>query len=279
MTFSTAQSTGVESRLRRYISRVGLLPLAFVVWRTLRNWSPELVRRNRTARQLNAGNLPIPPNSLIFSASTTRDVDWFLESGRQTARAFRSALNTIGRPLESFQSVLDFGCGSGRVIRQWVDVRGPRFTGSDYNGKAIRWDRANLPFARFERNSLAPPLPFEANEFDLCYAVSVFTHLPVELQRAWIEELHRVVRPGGILMLTLSGRGDFKRITAAERESFEAGNLVVVDPKFAGTNMCGAYHPVEYVRREWSDLFEIVAHHPEGAKGAPKQDLFVFRRV
>jgi SAM-dependent methyltransferase len=165
------------------------------------------------------------------------------------------------------------------VIRKWAGVHGPAFSGCDYNLKAIDWDKRNLTFARFEANKLKPPLLYGDGEFDICYSVSVFTHLPEDLQRPWIEELHRVLEPNAILMLTLSGTGDFVRLTESERDRFNDGQLVVVDAKFAGTNMCGVYHPVEYVKREWSDLFELVAHHPEGAKGAPRQDLFVFRRI
>ncbi len=252
--------------------------MAFVVWRTMREWNPRLIRNNRAARQ-RAGEPPIPPNSLIFSATGTRNVEWFLESARASSESFQKALESIGNPLESFRSVLDFGCGCGRVLRQWVPIQGPRFTGCDYNPRAIRWDRENLEFAQFAENRLRPPLPFDSESFDLCYSVSVFTHLPADLQRPWIEELHRVLSPGGVLMLTLSGRGDFGRLTDAERAQFEAGNLVVVDAKFAGTNMCGAYHPKAYVTREWSDLFELIALYQEGAKGSPRQDLFVFRRI
>ena len=274
----STQAVGLESRVRRYISRLGLLPIAFVVWRTLREWSPQLERRNRRLRKNERSGLPIPPNSLIFSATGTRDVAWFLESGQKSANAFREALTAINRPLKTFRSVLDYGCGCGRVMRQWVDERGPRFTGCDYNPKAIAWDRENLRFAEFQLNRLTPPLPFPAESFDLCYSVSVFTHLPENLQRPWIEELHRVLQPNAILMLTLSGKGDYHRLTESDRNQFEKGELVVLDPKFAGTNMCGVFHPVEYVQREWSDVFELLNYYPAGAKGSPFQDLFVFRR-
>jgi SAM-dependent methyltransferase len=269
--------TQLQSRLRRQITRLGLLPPAFFLWRTLRTWTPATIKRNRAARKKSV--TPIPPDSLIFSSSGTRDVEWFLRSGREFSAALQSALINAGRPIESFSRVLDFGCGSGRVMRHWATKKGPAFFGSDYNPRSVAWDKTNLTFAKFDQNSLNPPLPYERSLFDLCYSVSVFTHLPSDLQRPWIEELHRVLKPGAILALTLSGRGDFGRLTAPEQSRFERGELIVLDGSLAGTNMCGVYHPVEYVRREWSDLFQVLRHYPLGAKGSPNQDLYVFERL
>jgi SAM-dependent methyltransferase len=266
-----------QTRLRRYIAPLGLLPAAFYIWRTLRSLTPSTIIRNRAARRRTS--LPIPPDRLIFSATATRDVNWFLDSGAAFAEALRNALNDIERPINEFTRILDFGCGSGRVVRHWETLTGTDKHGCDYNARAVAWAAANLPFAHFRQNSLTPPLPYDAGEFDLCYSVSVFTHLPADLQRPWIEELHRVLAPGGILVLTLSGRGDFTRLTAAERALFEEGNLVVLDAKFAGTNMCAVYHPTEYLTREWSDLFTLRRHYPSGALGSPMQDLIVFERV
>ena len=206
-------------------------------------------------------------------------MEWFLKSGEEFAGALRGALSEVGRPIESFSRLLDFGCGSGRVVRQWATVEGPAVFGCDYNPRSVAWGKQNLTFARFSQNSLEPPLPYESGQFDLCYSVSVFTHLHEMLQRPWIEELHRVVAPGGILALTLSGRGDFGRLTAEEQSGFENGELIVLDGALAGTNMCGVFHPMEYVRREWSDLFTLLRHYPSGAGGSPNQDLYVFERT
>jgi SAM-dependent methyltransferase len=269
--------TQLKSRLRRHITRLGLLPPAFFVWRTLTTWTPATIKRNRAARRRSA--LPIPPDSLIFSSTGTRDVEWFLRSGEEFARALQDALVEVGRPIASMSRVLDFGCGSGRVVRHWASIAGPSFFGCDYNPRSVAWDKQNLTFAQFRQNSLEPPLPYDSRFFDLCYSVSVFTHLPEPLQRPWIEELARVVSPGGILVLTMSGRGDFGRLTPAEQSRFEKGELIVIDASLAGTNMCSAYHPLEYVRREWADLFKLLHHYPSGAKGSPNQDLYVFERV
>jgi ubiquinone/menaquinone biosynthesis C-methylase UbiE len=98
------------------------------------------------------------------------------------------------------------------------------------------------------------------------------------MQEPWLRELHRVLKPEGILFVTLSGQGDLVRTTAGEQERFRSGQLVVLDGKFAGTNMCGVYHPEAYVRKTWSQYFEIVHFIPEGAKGTPRQDLYVLQR-
>ncbi len=46
----------------------------------------------------------------------------------------------------------------------------------------------------------------EDGSFDLIWAVSVFTHL-AETWSAWLLELHRVLKPGGILLATFMGEG------------------------------------------------------------------------
>ena len=269
--------TNFVSGVRRRLGRSPFLPAVFTTWRTVREWSPMLVARNWTARR-NAA-IPIPPGNLIFSATATRDVGWFLRAGKLSAQSFRDALTDLGRPIESFRTVLDMGCGCGRVLRQWDGVVGPRFFGTDYNPAGIEWARANLKGISFGTNQLAPPLRYENQAFDLVYAVSVFTHLPEALQRPWIEEMHRILEPGGVLMLTLSGEAELGRVTAGERERFKSGHLVVVDPRYAGTNLCGVFHPESYVRRNWSDLFRVSRIYPEGGLGSPRQDLYVFERV
>lgn len=270
--------TQFVSSARRWIGIAPfLLRPAFVAWRTLRGWSPSLVLRNRAARR--SASIPIPPNRLIFSATTTRDVNWFLNSGESTAACFRSALAAEGRPIESFRAVLDLGCGCGRVLRQWHGIAGPRFYGTDYNPAGVFWAEKHLKYVTFATNQLEPPLPYGDSAFDLVYAVSVFTHLPDAMQRAWIEEIHRVLEPGGILLLTLSGEGDLERVSKKDRERFAKGDLVVLDERYAGTNMCGTYHPEEYVRQRWTDLFVIRHMYPEGAGGSPRQDLYVFEKL
>jgi SAM-dependent methyltransferase len=202
----------------------------------------------------------------------TADADWFLRSGRAAYDAIASHV-----PLESVRSVLDFGCGCGRVTR-WFESFDGGVAGSDVSRPAIDWCRDNLPFARFEVNGLAPPLAFDDGSFDLVYALSVFTHLTEELQLAWRDEVRRVLRPGGLFLLTTHGRSYVPRLDADERPRFERGELVVRWGDIPGTNLCSAYHPEQFLRETFARGFTFLELAPEGARGNPTQDLVVLRK-
>ena len=46
--------------------------------------------------------------------------------------------------------------------------------------------------------------------FDLIYAVSVFTHLDLDLGRRWLADLHRILKPGGLLLFSVHGEAAWK---------------------------------------------------------------------
>ncbi|HEV7132265.1 MAG TPA: class I SAM-dependent methyltransferase [Gaiellaceae bacterium] len=248
----------------RLLDRLGLVGPAFRAY--------ERVVALRPSRKLSVDGPPLPPRRLMVRVAGTGDADWFLRSGRAGFDAIAAHA-----PLSDDGAVLDFGCGCGRVTRWWGDFPGT-VAGSDVSGAAIDWCRANLPFARFETNALAPPLAFDDECFDLVYALSVFTHLTAELQVAWRDELRRVLRPGGRLLLTTHGRSYAPRLDADERARFERGELVVRWAEVAGSNLCSAYHPESYLRDTFAQGFELVELEPEGARGNPTQDLVLLRK-
>jgi SAM-dependent methyltransferase len=144
----------------------------------------------------------LPPAKLRFRVGESSDPAVFLEVGRQSAAHIAHCLDAAGVPLRSLDSVLDFGCGCGRTLR-WLTSQYPtvNWHGSDVDAEAIAWCRERLPGV-FKTNPLRPPLPFGDGEFDAVIGLSVFTHLDEEDQRAWVPELHRVLKPGGVLLLS-----------------------------------------------------------------------------
>ena len=149
--------------------------------------------------------------------------------------------------------------------------------GTDSDARAVAWCADNLTFAGFRPNALEPPLDFEGATFDLVYCLSVFTHIPARSQGPWRDELKRLLRPGGRLLLTTQGEAFRDRLAPDELERFDAGELVVRDATGAGSNLCSVYHPPEVVPRELAEGFELERFEPAGAKGSPGQDLVLLR--
>jgi SAM-dependent methyltransferase len=221
--------------------------------------------------------LPVPPSGLRFLVAGTADVNWFVEIGRKARECLIDVLADQGLAVDQFKNVLDFGCGCGRVLRHWQHDTRTTFHGSDCNALAVAWCAQQLPFARMSTNRLSPPLGHRAGSFDLIYAFSVLTHLTEELQFAWMAEFHRVLRPGGYLVLSLHGEAYLQNLTPEEQEQFRRGQLVVRSQEVAGQNECAAFHSTAYVQRTLARNFRTAAFRPEGAKGNPVQDLYLLQ--
>jgi SAM-dependent methyltransferase len=255
----------VKRRFLRLLERAGLIGPAFRAYERL-----VALRPGGTAV---VDGTALPPRRLMVRVAGTADAEWFVRSGRAGYDAIAAHV-----PLDELESVLDFGCGCGRVTRYWSGFAGS-VTGSDLDGPAVAWCRRNLAFARFERNALEPPLAFEDASFDLVYALSVFTHLTAELQLAWRDELRRVLRPGGFLLVTTHGRSYLPKLDDGERAQFERGELVVRWGDIPGTNLCSAYHPEAYLRDTFAQGFALLELEAEGALGNPTQDLVLLRNL
>jgi SAM-dependent methyltransferase len=115
-------------------------------------------------------------------------------------------LGEAGVTLGPGATVLDFGCSSGRALRPIAAWR-PDLTclGCDPNGDAIAWAQAALPMARWFQSPLNPPLELDDGSVDVAYAISIWSHFAGDAALRWLDELHRVIRPGGALLLTTHG--------------------------------------------------------------------------
>lgn len=221
--------------------------------------------------------LPLPPPELIALVTGMPQVQPFYWSGLLGARCIRGLLKKNGFTLEHARAILDFGCGCGRIMRHWRTLTGPRLFGVDYNPYLVRWCQSAFPFASFATNSLRPPLAYPAEHCDLIYTISIFTHLEEDLQRAWMAELTRLLRPGGLLFLTVHGTTHLQRLSAEQRERFAAGKLVVSQPELSGSNHCATYHPEQYVRTVLAKDLHVIDFVPGGAKDA-NQDVFLLQK-
>ncbi|MCZ7643947.1 MAG: class I SAM-dependent methyltransferase [Planctomycetota bacterium] len=177
----------------------------------------------------------MPPPELIGLVNTGAKAEpgEFLRSGLADMLNHMRALDAAGLSLEGCRAVLEFGCGAGRLLRHWLDAD-VELSGCDFTPAVLDWCRAHLPGARFERNAARPPLPYRDAEFDFVYANSVFTHIPLALQDAWLAELRRVLRPGGVLLATVLGAHHRAALLDdAQRAELEAAGSLERGPVYA----------------------------------------------
>lgn len=222
-------------------------------------------------------SINFPPDYILYE-SFAIDYRAYIEGGRTTANdLFELLTKYISK--EDLK-ILDWGCGPGRIIRHLPNLFGPNcsFFGTDYNSKSIKWCSKNIPNINFSKNNLLPPLNFENNQFDIIYGISIFTHLSKDNHHSWINELHRVLKKGGILLLTSAGNSFRSKLTTKEKLRFDNGELIVRARAKEGHRTFTTFHPVSFMQILFTD-FEILKHieiKPSG-RNIP-QDIWILKK-
>jgi len=135
------------------------------------------------------------------------DADEFLELGRQDVARSRADLAGLGLPT-TWDRVLDFGCGAGR-LSQALAAHAAEVVGLDVSAPMLetarRLDRSGgrCSFVLSEDPDLRA---FPEGSFDLVYTERVLQHLPRPVLETYLAEFLRVLRPGGVAVLHCTTR-------------------------------------------------------------------------
>jgi len=190
---------------------------------------------------------------------------------------------------------LDFGCSSGRIVRVLAAAYPElEWHGCDPLESAIAWAREHLPGAEFAVSPQEPPLPYADAAFDFAFAISIWSHYGEGAATRWLREMRRVVRPGGLLVLTTHGYhsiAHYARNGLRTREQLaeigaelyargfwfapefgEAGDWGIKSPQW-GT----AFLTPEWLLRTACPAWDVAAFHPGRAEG--NQDVYVLERT
>lgn len=261
--------------LSTWLRRAGLVHLADALrFRLLQAWYHAENQRFRLANPAVA----LPPDYLMYESFKLNYRSYY-EGGRATAEWLKEHLGPHLRLAEA--RVLDWGCGPGRVIRHLPAVIGPggRFTGTDANAQSVAWCRVYLPYLDFLHNGLRPPLAAAAGAFDAAYGISIFTHLTEPAHALWLVELQRVLRPGGVLLLTTHGAAFRPILTPVERARFDDGQLVERRHAREGHRVYAAFQPPAFLRTLFDAQWAVLRHVPgEWLGHTASQDVWVLRK-
>ncbi|MEI6576863.1 MAG: class I SAM-dependent methyltransferase [Bacteroidota bacterium] len=220
----------------------------------------------------------LPPDYLMYE-SFQLDYQKYYNDSKKTAAWLWGLLSKHG--LEAPANILDWGCGPGRIIRHLPGVmpNGINYYGTDYNTESVNWCSKMLPGIHFYRNHLEPPLHKDLQGFDAIYGISIFTHLSEEMHLAWAAELQRVLRPGGLLLLTTQGKAFRVKLLAPEKKRFDNGELVIRGKVKEGHRTFSAFHPPEYFWKLFHEL-KIMEHiEKEEDSTNPQQDVWIFKKI
>jgi ubiquinone/menaquinone biosynthesis C-methylase UbiE len=103
--------------------------------------------------------------------------------------------------VHSGDEVLDAGCGSGRLY-EFLKKNDISYIGIDTSAELITIARKTFPEAHFSVGDILT-LPFSDNKFNVIFCIATLHHIPgKKLREQVIKEFHRVLRPGGYLIMT-----------------------------------------------------------------------------
>jgi SAM-dependent methyltransferase len=246
---------------------------------------------------------PIPP-SAIRARSGSPSITSYIPGGASAADELNGVLNQFGHSFGDFESVYDFGCGAGRVLRHVARRGGANttYSGSDVDSGAIAWAQEHLPEAQFKVSQYRPPLPYDDGSFDCVYSISIFTHLNESMQMDWLRDLHRVMRPGAYGVLTIHGNYAYEecrsgRVVSNTRgcserisnhgdlkqegfiyEGYEISNWNQRDFPGIDDTFGMTFHSQDYVKERWSEVFEVLGIAPQTISDGWQDSVVVRKR-
>ena len=155
--------------------------------------------------------------------------------------------------------MLDFGCGAGKYLRHLLpEAEQGEVWGCDIQEPQIEWLREHLsPPLRVFVNGTEPPLPgIPGDFFDLITAASVFTHITDAWAR-WIVEMHRVLKPGGLLVASFLGNGMSQPIAQEPWDEDRVGMNVLRQWQGWEAGGPSVLHSPWWLRAHWGRALEI----------------------
>ncbi len=231
---------------------------------------------------------PLPPDDLMILVCGHANREHFALSRRSAiVDGLLPFLHEAGIDLSSCKSILDFGCGCGRILAGWEGrLNGASLHGVDINPDLVAFCKNNIGFATVTKCGPHPPLDFAEASFDFVYAVSVFTHLSRAGAVEWAKEMARIVMPGRTLVATFHGSWyDAKLAELSMAGLDELHRFGVYVHRFGdaaeGSNDYAAFICSDIVPMLFRE-FDVIKHYPGASRGpthfAAYQDVAIMRR-
>lgn len=162
----------------------------------------------------------------MFASET---VLWWYVGLREYVLDWLGLLSQPSTGIRPMYMILDAGCGTGGMLARFAPYG--TAVGVDLAAHAVRITRDWRECPDVAQASLTA-LPAAANTFDIAVSLDVISDAGVEIEAAALDELYRVLKPGGRLLLnlpafdSLAGEHDVAVRTARRYNARKARQLV-----------------------------------------------------
>jgi SAM-dependent methyltransferase len=178
-------------------------------------------------------------------------------------------------------NLLDWGCGTGRITRHLPKVfPNARVFGCDTHDRRMEWNRNHAMGIHFTKIEPLPPTPYANEFFELIIGFSVLTHIDADSQDAWLAELYRILKPGGILWLTTQGEAYCNQLLGFEKRKLYTEGIYTRKAHLPGHRMMSTYHFADNFREKLSRYFSIREYYAGKSYPAKTggQDLWILQK-
>lgn len=253
-------------------------------------WLQVLLRSVQAPEQNGVCFPPYPPEDLQREIHGHAG-DISLHEAHVFYREIKAYCAYAGCPIRSDTTLLDVGCGWGRMARLFMkDVRPERLFGVEQTDRFLMAARRANPCLTFFHNGFSPAVPLQGESVDVVTSWSSFAHFSEFLADQWVREIHRVLKPGGLAVITTQSRrflafcaeqrlrrasgmrlehpwheacaDSFKNETRANA-AFDAGHFLhaaSAKPPLPQAHYGEAIIPRNYVLKAWGHLCRLVEY-------------------
>ena len=235
---------------------------------------------------LGGQKLPAFPSDTIQTNTTGQAGVKTLKEGFVFYQDCLETFSALGHPIRSDAKLMDFGIGWGRIARFFLrELPLSNIYGVDVASEFVDICKETFNSDNFFVSTPFPPTTIPANSFDYVVGYSVFSHLSEKACKQWMQEFHRITKPGALVAVTTRGRpffdyceslkgkglGGYSDALSVMFADFEGARKQYDRGEFVHSNAHGVtgggamtsefygetFIPEQYARNAYSDIFTL----------------------